>query len=306
MEHIITVKPTNNDTIVKFESNQFLVDHQTFEFANVDEAKPSKLAQELFYLPFVKKVYIAQNFVAVMRYDIVQWEDVQDEVASKVQTYLNSGQPIITQESVATTKTLPISVYVESTPNPRVRKFVTNKKLVLQPTEFLQASDAQEDSVPRSLFQFPLVDSVFVDDNYISISIQNGDHWEEISMELREFVREQLQQGHKIGDSTAQVPLQLDSVDEHNESPFIDLSKLDGISQQIVAILDEYIRPAVQGDGGNIQFAGYKEDSGEVRVVLQGACSGCPSSTATLKNGIETMLKDMLPGKIQEVVAING
>lgn len=84
------------------------------------------------------------------------------------------------------------------------------------------------------------------------------------------------------------------------------ISNLEGTEKEIVAILEEYIRPAVAADGGNIAFQAYDEESKVVSVILQGACSGCPSSTVTLKNGIETMLKEMLPNKINEVVAING
>ncbi|NDG46491.1 MAG: NifU family protein, partial [Flavobacteriia bacterium] len=75
---------------------------------------------------------------------------------------------------------------------------------------------------------------------------------------------------------------------------------------QIVSILEEYIKPAVASDGGNIQFDSYNAENKSVQVILQGACSGCPSSTFTLKNGIETMLKDMMPGKIEQVIALNG
>ena len=81
---------------------------------------------------------------------------------------------------------------------------------------------------------------------------------------------------------------------------------MDNTSQQIISIIDEYVKPAVASDGGNIQFQNYDEESQKVSVILQGACSGCPSSTFTLKNGIETMLKEMLPGKIAIVEAING
>ena len=81
---------------------------------------------------------------------------------------------------------------------------------------------------------------------------------------------------------------------------------LDETSQEIVDILEEYVKPAVASDGGNIMFKSYDKDSKTVNVILQGACSGCPSSTYTLKNGIETMLKNMMGDKVNEVVALNG
>ena len=86
----------------------------------------------------------------------------------------------------------------------------------------------------------------------------------------------------------------------------VDLENLDDVSQEIIAILDEYIKPAVTSDGGNIMFQSYDTKSKTVNVILQGACSGCPSSTITLKNGIEATLKQLLPNKIEEVIAING
>ncbi len=91
VKHVITPKPTNNNAILKFESSHFLTRNESFEFNNIDEAKPSPLAQQLFYLPFVKKIYISGNFIAVERYDIVEWSDVQHEVAEQIETYLNTG-----------------------------------------------------------------------------------------------------------------------------------------------------------------------------------------------------------------------
>src|SRR5690606_496720 len=112
----ISIQKTSNPTIVKFEADQFLTNHESFEFSNIDEAKNSPLAQQLFYLPFVKKVYISGNFIALERYDIVEWEGVQEEVAQQIENYINSGNTIVTE--TATKKKSPTSVYAESTPNP--------------------------------------------------------------------------------------------------------------------------------------------------------------------------------------------
>ena len=88
MENVkINIKETNNPAIIKFEANSFLTNHQSFEFNNIDEAKNSPLAQQLFYLPFVKKVYISGNFIAIERYNIVEWKDVQDDVAEQIELY---------------------------------------------------------------------------------------------------------------------------------------------------------------------------------------------------------------------------
>ena len=92
-------KETTNPTILKFEVNAFITKHQSYEFNNIDDAKPSPLAQQLFHLPFVKKVYISSNFVAIERYDIISWEDVQEEVAQQIEAYLNNKGVIITEEA---------------------------------------------------------------------------------------------------------------------------------------------------------------------------------------------------------------
>lgn len=299
--HTIKVVPTANESIVKFESNEFLVKNHSYEFKNIDEAKPSPLAQQLFYLPFVKTVYIAQNFIAVERYGIVQWADVQNEVASQIEEYLNSGKALIPQESE--TKKIPVTVYAEATPNPAVMKYVANKKLVVNSQEFKTIEDTEADSLPRKLYQFPFVKELFVDENYISVHKHGIVEWQEVTHEIRSFIKEQIEKGGEIGVSKYTSG----TVKESGES--MDLPKFENLSEvskKIVEILDEYVRPAVASDGGNIVFDSYHEDTQEVNVILQGACSGCPSSTMTLRNGIETMLKEMIPGKIQRVVAING
>ena len=122
----VTTQETSNSKILKFEVNQFITQHQSFEFSNIDEAKASPLAQQLFYLPFVKKIYITSNFIAIERFSIVKWQDVQNEVSQQIEEYLNNGNVVINQD-IAPKKT-PVTVYAESTPNPGVIKFVANKK----------------------------------------------------------------------------------------------------------------------------------------------------------------------------------
>src|SRR5690606_36664790 len=103
----ISIQKTNNPTILKFEADTFLTQHESFEFNNIDEAKNSPLAQQLFYLPFVKKVYISGNFIAVERYNIVEWEDVQDEVATQIENYVNNGGVVVNKDAKA--KKVPVT-----------------------------------------------------------------------------------------------------------------------------------------------------------------------------------------------------
>jgi Fe-S cluster biogenesis protein NfuA len=302
-KHTINTVPTSNEVIVKFESNHFLVKNHSYEFNNIDEAKPSPLAQQLFYLPFVKTVYLAQNFIAIERYDIVSWEDVQDEVAEQIENYLNSGQPLVKEEG-NTDKKIPVTVYAEATPNPNAMKFVANKKLTVTSKEFKSINDTEANTLARDLYQFPFIKELYVDENYISIQKHEVVSWEEVTNQVRSFIREALEKGSSIGETKHESTAIIKEKGETTDLPKFE--NLDDVSKKIVEILDEYIKPAVASDGGNIVFQGFKEDSGEVSVILQGACSGCPSSTMTLRNGIETMLKDMIPGKINTVVAING
>jgi Fe-S cluster biogenesis protein NfuA len=295
----VDIQPTNNENIVKFIANSFLTQAKSFEFKNIDDAKPSPLAQQLFYLPFVKTVYISQNFIAIEKYSIVEWADVQEEVAESISTYLNSGKPVII-ESEAPSK-IPVSVYAESTPNPAVLKFVANKPLAEGTFEFKNIDEASLAPLAKELFTFPFVKEIFISANYVSVMKYNVAEWEEITMELREFIRNYLEMGKPVlDDAILTKEKRTSEASEENKQPRTDLDK------EIISILDEYIKPAVAGDGGHIAFDSFDENTKTVRVILQGACSGCPSSTVTLKNGIETMLREMLNGKVAYVEAING
>ncbi|MBS9460787.1 NifU family protein [Flagellimonas sp. 389] len=296
-DYNITVVATNNPKILKFEANHFLAKNN-HEFKNIDDAKNSPLAQQLFYLPFVKTVYISSNFIALERFDIVEWDDVKDEVAQQLVDYLNAGEPILTEEE--TQKKEAVTVYAEVTPNPAVMKFVSNKKIVPTAYEFKNIDDAKDSQLAKELFHFPFVKEVFFDENYVSVSKYEVADWNEITMELREFIRNFLMDGKEV--VSKEAIQESKKVAEESLSP----TKYDDTSQQIIDILEEYVKPAVASDGGNILFQSYEENSKTVNVILQGACSGCPSSTFTLKNGIETMLKNMMGDKVNEVVALNG
>tara|TARA_R110001632_G_scaffold18712_12_gene57640 strand:- start:513 stop:1418 length:906 start_codon:yes stop_codon:yes gene_type:complete len=296
----ITIQSTNNETILKFVSNQILINGGSYEFNNIDEAKNSPLAQQLFYLPFVKKIFITANFIAIQRFDIIEWNDVQDEVREQIEGYFQDGN-IAVKEIENSTKKEAIEVYAEVTPNPSVMKFGTNKALTSTDVEYKNIEEASKSSpLAQALFSFPFVNGVFISENYISVTKFDVIEWNEVYSEVRNFISSYLQDNKTI---IKELPKAETTTKEQQEIAVVDL---EGIPAKIVEILDEYIRPAVASDGGNIAFKSYNEESKVVSVILQGACSGCPSSTATLKNGIETMLMEMLPNQISEVVAING
>ena len=294
----ITPQETSNPKILKFEASSFLVQYNSFEYANIDEAKKSPLAQQLFYLPFVKKVYISGNFIAIERYDIVAWSDVQNEVATQIQDYLNGGGLVVIEEK---TNKNPITIYAESTPNPSVLKFVANKNLVTSTFEFASIEDAKPSPFATALFQFPFIKSVFLDKNYVSITKFDVVEWEEITLELRTFIKTYIEDGKEMVSSTAAVELK--KTTEQLDKAY---DKLDDTSKEIINILEQHVKPAVASDGGNIMFESYNKENKVVKVILQGACSGCPSSTFTLKNGIEAILKEMMGPKIEKVEAVNG
>lgn len=296
----ISIKETQNPTIIKFEFPDFITQNQNFEFKNIDEAKNSPLAQQLFYLPFVKTVYISGNFIAIERFSIVDWKDVQDDVAEQIENFVNDGGVIVLPTENATKKQ-PISVYGETTPNPASLKFVVNKALTKTSAEFKNIDEAAASPLAQELFKFHYVKEIFITENYVSVTKYDSISWDEITLELRTFIKQFLENGGTVLDES------LIATDIKQEKQQIkNFDNLDVTSQQIINILEEYVKPAVAADGGNILFDSYDETDKKVKVVLQGSCNGCPSSTFTLKNGIENMLKSMLNDNEIVVEALNG
>jgi Fe-S cluster biogenesis protein NfuA len=284
---------------MKFETNHFISPDKNYEFQNIDQAKESPLAQQLFHLPFVKTVYVSSNFIGIEKYDIVGWEDIKDSLAQQLVEYLNTGVPVVALDPNKVPQA--VTIYAESTPNPSVMKYVANKLIVPALFEFKNIDEAKDAPLAKELFLMPFVKEVFMDQNYISVTKYDVAEWEEINSELREKIRNFLMTGQEaVGANTVQK--------EKEKAPttLLHTENLDNTSKQIIDILEEYVKPAVASDGGNIMFDSYDEESKTVNVILQGACSGCPSSTFTLKNGIENMLKNMMGDKIAQVIAING
>jgi Fe-S cluster biogenesis protein NfuA len=296
----ISTKETQNPSILKFEFEDFITKNESFEFKNIDETKNSPLAQQLFYLPFVKTVYISGNFIAIEKFSIVEWEDVKDAVADQIETFVANGGIIITPSENKTQKQ-PITVYGETTPNPAALKFVVSRMLTKSPVEFKNIDETAASPLAKELFKFPYVKEIFIDENYISVTKYEVNNWDEITLELRTFIKQYIENGGTVLDESIIV-----AKAEQEKTKTQEFDNLDVTSQQIINILEEYVKPAVQADGGNIAFESYDEADKTVKVVLQGACSGCPSSTFTLKSGIENMLKSMLNDEDIKVEAVNG
>jgi len=294
----LKIQPTANPDIIKLEANRPLV-KGSYEFKNIDEAKNAPLAKELFYLPFVKTVYISSNFIALKRFPIVEWKEVQEEVAQQVLVYLQSGKDILLGEARKPMGEA-ITVYTETTPNPTVMKFVADKRLVPTVIEYKSIEEATEAPMAATLLtRFPFIEEVFFDDNYISLTKKGMEEWDMIAADLRDYIRKYLSEGRPIIN-----PAEIKRRQEEAQARLLSMVTTDEISQQIVAIIEQYVKPAVASDGGNIQFISYNRDTHHVEVLLQGACSGCPSSTQTLKKGIEVILKDKLNNPLINVEAL--
>ncbi|MGE6354140.1 NifU family protein [Flavobacterium sp. NPDC079362] len=296
----ITIKETQNPAILKFEFEDFITKNQNFEFKNIDEAEASPLAQQLFYLPFVKTVYISGNFIAIERYSIVEWDDVKDAVAEQITSFVDKGGVIIKVDENQPKKQ-PITVYGETTPNPAALKFVVSRMLTKNAIEYKNIDQTASSPLAKELFKFPYVKEVFIDENYISVTKYDINDWDEITLEVRTFIKQFIENGGTVLDENL---IEVATKNDITKDEAFD--KLDTTSQQIINILEEYVKPAVAADGGNIAFDSYNEDDKTVKVILQGACSGCPSSIFTLKSGIENMLKSMLNDEAIKVEAINA
>jgi Fe-S cluster biogenesis protein NfuA len=209
-------------------------------------------------------------------------------------------------------KKIPTSLYAEMTPNPAAMKFVADRALIsggLQ-VEYRSKTEAKGSSaLAEELFNFPFVTSVFISGNFVTILKDESLGWEMIVQQLREYIREWLMENEvavsavpaELVNRTRESAVKDESSTQHTER--IDYSGFEATEydDEIRFLLHEYVRPAVESDGGAIDFMAYRDK--KVYVQLKGSCSGCPSSTATLKGGIENLLKAKMPDVVEEVVA---
>lgn len=203
------------------------------------------------------------------------------------------------------TKQSPYTVYAEMTPNPNTMKFVSNRWLLTNDKSYEILAHQRvggPSPLAEKLFNFPFINGVFITGNFITITKSDAIEWNEVVMELRDFITAYL---NSEGMQVIRKEFIIDEKEGKIEPVEISLGEktYSDIDNKIIEILNEYIKPAVESDGGAIEFVSF--DYGVVKVILKGSCSGCPSSTATLKGGIESLLKNMLP-EVQAVEAING
>ncbi len=197
---------------------------------------------------------------------------------------------MVTKEIMLQTTPKNIHIYLESNPNPNSLKFVVNEMLIPEGLsfDFPDIQSAWNAPLAKELFSFPFVDRVFYMSNFITVTKKEAVEWLEIQGTIKEHIKDFLQSGRFIIE-----------VDESEPSP---AGEETDTVKKIKTILEEYIRPAVEQDGGAITFHSFHD--GIVKVRLQGSCSGCPSSMVTLKAGIENLFKRMMPDEVQAVEAL--
>ncbi|MCD6063350.1 MAG: Scaffold protein Nfu/NifU [Flavipsychrobacter sp.] len=185
-----------------------------------------------------------------------------------------------------------VSIYTEMTPNPETMKFVANKLLYPgKSIDFPEESSAGPSPLAKELFAFPFIRSVFIASNFVTLTKTPETQWEEVIPTVREFLKQYLEEG--------KVVINEDQIVVKRDTNVVNADDSD-VVKRIKELLENYVKPAVEMDGGAISFKGY--ENGVVKLMMQGSCSGCPSSMITLKAGIEGMMKRMIP-EVQEVVA---
>ncbi len=187
-----------------------------------------------------------------------------------------------------------ISIYTEMTPNPETMKFVANKLLYPgKSIDFVDVESAKPSPLAVELFGYPFIKAVFIASNFITLTKTPDTDWADVIPSIRQFLKEFLEEGKIVINEEEVVAIKQESSNEVNADD-------DDVVKRIKELLENYVKPAVEMDGGAIQFKSYSD--GTVNLMMQGSCSGCPSSMITLKAGIEGMMKRMIP-EVKEVVA---
>ena len=285
------IQNTENPNVIKFVTDRTLISG-SLELDRNSNISNVPLAQELFQYPFVKSIFIMANFIAVAKENIVEWDLVADNLRNMILESLDDFPEIIYTEEAA-----PI-FYSEKTPNPSVVKFVSEYQLIEGFLELKSLQEAEKVPLAKKLFEeFSFVKEVFINDNFISITKTDDVSWEEIIQKIQDFLSDFIKNGESVS--------KIEGI-QQNASKSVANKQFTETEEKINAILQEYVTPAIENDGGRISLIEFDEEAKTARMLLQGACSGCPSSVVTLKNGIESILKNFLPNVVENVEAVNG
>lgn len=289
----ILIEPTENPKVMKFVADYNLIPG-SLELDRNSDITEIPLAQELFNYPFVDRIFITANFVAVAKQDTVDWGDVAENLKNVIEDELLANPRIYLQKRKEA-----YQIYAEMTPNPYVMKFVSSKMLIDGFVEVKSREESEGVPLATAIFnEFAFAKEVFISDNFVAVTRDNSVEWHEVMVTMRALIADYLQNGGDISNIEPQK----------HENPVEKIINRDYTNdeQKISDILNEYVAPAVENDGGKISLMEYVADTKTAKMLLQGACSGCPSSTATLKNGIENILKQFLPELVENVEAVNG
>ena len=289
----ILIEPTENPKVMKFVADYNLIPG-SLELDRTSDISEIPVAQELFNYPFIERIFITANFIAVAKQDTVEWEFVVESLKNIIEDQLIANPRIYEKKAQEVHQ-----IFAEMTPNPMVMKFVSGKPLMDGFVEVKSRDEATDVPLASAIFnEFAFAKEVFISDNFVAVTKDVSVEWHEVMVAVRAFIADYLQNGGKISNLTPQK----------HKSPVENLINREYTEneQKISDILNEYVAPAVEGDGGKISLIEYDADTKTAKMLLQGACSGCPSSTATLKGGIENLLKQFVPELVENVEAVNG
>ena len=286
------IQSTENPKVMKFVANRPLIEG-SLELDRNSDVSNVPLAGELFQYPFVSKIFITANFIAIAKEDTVEWDLVADNVRNiLLEVFENYPEVILSKDKK-------VLFYAEKTPNPSVVKFVSENSLINGFLELKSLQEAQNVPLAKKIFEdLDFVKEIFINDNFISITKTEKIVWEDAIPKIQQSLTQFFETGQKISN--------IEGIKEENQAEAINKRTFTEIEEKINGILQEYVAPAVENDGGKISLIEFDEQTKIVKMLLQGACSGCPSSTITLKSGIENVLKNFLPDVIEGVEAING
>lgn len=289
----IIIEPTENPKVMKFVADYTLIPG-SLELDRTTDIVEIPLTQKLFNYPFIERIFITANFIAVAKQDGVEWEHVVESLKNIIEDELLTNPRLYSQK-----KNEDFQIFSEMTPNPAVMKFVSSTLLMNGFVEVKTKEESTEIPLAKAIFEeFDFINGIFISDNFVAVTKKVSVEWHEVMVEVRDFISNYLKNGGKISNIEPQK----------HSSPVENLIKRDytETEQKISDILSEYVAPAVEGDGGKISLMEYVAETKTARMLLQGSCSGCPSSTATLKGGIENVLKQFLPELVENVEAVNG
>lgn len=287
----ITIQKTDNQNIIKFITPQTLIEG-SLDLDRNSEIEHIPLAKELFNFPFINKIFITANFIAVGKENVVEWELIAPNLSNIIAESLENFPEIVLPKNDTI-------LQLEQTPNPEVIKFVADRPLITGFLELKSKEDAKQVPLAKKLFEeLDCIKEIFINDYYLSITKTENADWEQCLEPIQQCLSDFFHSGEKIS--------HIEGIHQETQAQSINNRKFTETEEKINAILAEYVAPAVENDGGKISLISFDEHTKTAKMLLQGACSGCPSSTITLKMGIENLLKNLLPDVVENVEAVNG